>query len=150
GRPGRARRGGMTPAATVALLWLAFAATHMGLSSVSVRAALVGRLGERPFQGLYSLVAFAVFVPLVWTFFAHKHAGHWFWVIERGPALRWPMYVGMAAAFVLIVTALVQPSPAGVVPGEARPRGIYRITRHPLVMGLALFATLHLIPNGST
>ena len=79
----------MSPAATVALLWLGFAGTHIGLSSVSVRRALVDRLGERPFQGVYTLVAFAFFVPLVWTFFAHKHAGRWLWLVERGPALRW-------------------------------------------------------------
>jgi len=139
----------MSPAATVALLWLGFAGTHIGLSSVSVRRALVDRLGERPFQGVYTLVAFAFFVPLVWTFFAHKHAGRWLWLVERGPALRWPMYVGMAGAFVLVAAALVRPSPAAIVPGEARPHGVYRITRHPLVMGIALFGALHLIPNGS-
>jgi len=140
---------GMSPALLVALLWLGFAATHMGLSSLRARAALVRRLGERPFQGVYSLVAFAFFIPLVWTYFAHKHTGRWLWVFERGPALRWPMYLGMAAAFVLIVIALVRPSPAAVVPGDPRPQGIYRITRHPLLMGLALFGALHLIPNGS-
>ena len=41
----------MSPAARIALLWLGFAATHMGLSSLRVRAWLVARLGERPFQG---------------------------------------------------------------------------------------------------
>ena len=32
----------------------------------------------------------------------------------------------------------------------AEVRGIYRITRHPLVLGLALIWALHLIPNAST
>ncbi|HJQ84139.1 MAG TPA: NnrU family protein [Candidatus Binatia bacterium] len=140
----------MAPAAEIALLWLAFAATHMGLSSVSVRRRLVTCIGERPFQGLYSLVALAIFVPLVSVFFANKHAGRWLWVFERGPALRWTMYVGMALAFVLLVASFVDPSPAGVVPGSGRVRGVYRLTRHPLLMAIALFATLHLLPNGST
>src|SRR6266704_209573 len=126
----------VSPTAQVVLLWLGFAGTHLVLSSLPVRQRIVARVGENPFRGLYSLVAFAFFVPLVWTFFAHKHAGRWLWLVERGPALRWPMYVGMAGAFILVAAALVRPSPAAIVPGEARPHGVYRITRHPLVMGI--------------
>ena len=139
----------MSPAATVALLWAGFAATHVGLSSVGVRRALAGRIGERPFQGLYSLVALGFFVPLVRMYFAHKHDGRWLWLVERGPALHATMYVGMGAAFVLLVASLVRQSPAGIVPGDPEPRGVYRITRHPLVMALALFGALHMIPNAS-
>ena len=139
----------MAPATRIALLWAAFAATHMGLSSVPVRTSVVARIGERAFQGLYSLLALVIFVPLVRTFFAHKHAGTWLWVVPRGPALRWPMYAGMAIAFVLLVASFVRPSPAGVVPGEARVDGVYRLTRHPLFMALAIFGALHLLPNGA-
>jgi len=140
----------MSPAARIALLWAGFAVTHVGLSSLPVRARLVARLGERAFQGVYSLVAFAFFIPLVTTFFGHKHDGRWLWVFARGPALHWTLYVGMAIALVLVVASLVRPSPAGVVPGDPTPRGVYRITRHPLVMGLALFGALHVLPNGTT
>ena len=140
----------MSPAARIALLWAGFTLTHVGLSSLPVRARLSARLGERAFQGVYSLVALAFFVPLVATFFAHKHDGRWLWVFTRGPALHWTLYVGMAIAFVLVVASLIRPSPAGVVPGDPTPRGVYRITRHPLVMGIALFGALHVLPNGTT
>jgi uncharacterized membrane protein len=140
----------MSPAARIALLWAGFTLTHVGLSSLPVRARLAARLGERAFQGVYSLVALAFFVPLVATFFAHKHDGRWLWVFTRGPALDWTLYVGMAIAFVLVVASLIRPSPAGVVPGDPTPRGVYRITRHPLVMGIALFGALHVLPNGTT
>ncbi len=139
----------MSPGAQVALLWLGFAGSHLALSSLPVRQRIVARIGEDAFRGLYSLVAFAFFVPLVWTFFAHKHAGRWLWIVERGPGLRWTMYVGMGLAFVMLVASLVRPSPAAVVPGDPAPRGVYRITRHPLVMALAVFGALHLLPNGS-
>ncbi len=139
----------MAPELEIALLWVAFAVTHMSLSSLPVRRRLVATLGEGPFQGLYSVVALAIFVPLVWIFFAHKHAGRWLWVIPRGPALRWPMYLGMGIAFVLMVASFVRPSPAGVVPGKARVEGVYRLTRHPLFMALAIFGALHMLPNGS-
>ena len=66
----------------------------MVLSSLRIRRGLVARLGAGPFLGLYSLVAFAFFVPLVWTYFAHKHAGPLLWSIPIGTPLRWAIYVG--------------------------------------------------------
>jgi len=140
----------VSPTAQIVLLWLGFAGTHLVFSSLPVRQRIVARVGEGPFQGLYSLVAFAFFVPLVRTFFAHKHAGRWLWLVARGTGLHWVMYVGMGLAFVMLAASLVRPSPAGVVPGDPTPRGVYRITRHPLVMSIALFGALHLLPNGST
>jgi uncharacterized membrane protein len=140
----------MSPTARIVLLWLGFAGSHIVLSSLAVRRRIIARIGEAPFQGLYSLVAFAFFVPLVVTFFRHKHAGQWLWLVERGPALRWFVYCGMGLAFVLLVASLVRPSPAGIVPGDPTPRGVYRITRHPLIMAIVLFGALHLLPNGSS
>ena len=140
----------MSPTAQVVLLWCGFAGTHLVLSSLPVRQRIVARISEGPFRGLYSLVAFVFFVPLVRTFFANKHAGRWLWVVERGAGLRWAMYVGMGLALVMLAASLVRPSPAAVVPGDPTPRGVYRITRHPLVMSIALFGALHLLPNGST
>src|SRR5438128_4010661 len=148
--PASCQDAAVSPTALVVLLWLGFAGTHLVLSSLPVRQRIVARLGEGPFRGLYSLVAFAFFVPLVRTFFAHKHAGRWLWLVERGTGLRWAIYAGMGLAFVMLVASLVRPSPAGVVPGDPTPRGVYRITRHPLVMSIALFGALHLLPNGST
>src|SRR2546422_11726245 len=92
------------------LLWLGFAGTHLVLSSLPVRQRIVARVGENAFRGLYSLVAFAFFVPLVGTFFAHKHAGRWLWLVERGAGLHWAMYVGMGLAFVMLVASLVRRS----------------------------------------
>jgi len=137
------------PTLHIVLLWLGFAGTHVGMSSLRVRRALVARIGAGAFLGLYSLVAFAFFVPLVWTFFAHKHAGRWLWIVTRGPALRWSMYVGMAVALVLLIAGSIRPSPAAIVPGDPTPRGVYRLTRHPVVMAAAIFGALHLLPNGS-
>ena len=139
----------MSPTAAIVALWAGFAVTHIGLSSLRVRQPLIARIGAPAFLGLYSLVAFAFFVPLVWTYFAHKHDGPWLWLVERGRALHWTMYVGMGVAFVLLVASFVRPSPAGIVPGDPEPRGVYRITRHPLIMALALFGALHTIPNAS-
>lgn len=138
----------MSATLAIIALWLGFAGSHMWLSSLPTRARLVARIGEGPFLGFYSLVSFAFFVPLVWTYFANKHAGPLLWSVPIGPLLRWAIYAGMAVAFVLIVAGLVRPSPASLMPGDATPRGAQRITRHPLFMGLGIFGLLHLIPNG--
>jgi uncharacterized membrane protein len=139
----------MSPTAEVLFWWLAFAGSHMVLSSVPVRQRLIGRIGEGPFRGLYSLVALACFVPLVRVYFAHKHTGPWLWRLPPGPPVRWVAYLGMGVAFVLLVAGQLRPSPAAVVPGDPTPRGVYRITRHPTLMALALFGLVHLLPNGS-
>jgi uncharacterized membrane protein len=140
----------MSPTLKIALLWLGFAGSHIGLSSVPVRPRLVATLGELAFRGLYSVVALGFFIPLVSVYFGNKHAGAWLWTVPQGPLLRATVYVAMGVAFILVVASQVRPSPASLVPGDSKPRGIYRITRHPFLMGVALFALAHLLPNGST
>jgi hypothetical protein len=138
----------MSPTFEIILLWLAFAGSHLLLSSVPVRSAIIGRIGEPPFRGLYSLVAFAFFIPLTWIYFSHRHEGPLLWSVPIGPALRWFVYVTMALSFVLLVASFVQPSPATVgVASDAAPRGVLRLTRHPLLMALALFGLVHLLPE---
>ena len=132
-------------AATIIFFWLAFAATHMGLSSAPVRTRLIAGLGERAFLGVYSLVAFATFVPLVWFYFAHKHQGPFLWYFGSEPGLRWIMYAGMALALALVVAALLRPSPAAIVPGKAEVGGAFYITRHPMFMAVGLYGVLHLL-----
>lgn len=138
----------MRPTTMIVTWWIAFAGSHITLSSVAVRRGLVDRLGEIGFRALYSTVAFACFVPLVWTYFANKHAGPLLWALPHGPLLRGCVYIAMAIAFTLFAASFVRPSPAAVVPGPATPRGAFRITRHPLLMSLAIFGLAHLLPNG--
>ena len=132
-------------AAAIVFWWLAFAVTHMGLASIPVRRRLVATLGERAFLGIYSLVAFATFVPLVWFYFAHKHQGPFLWYLGVSPAVRWIMYAGMALALSLLVAALMRPSPAAIAPGKAEVAGAYHITRHPLFMAVGIYGLLHLL-----
>ena len=129
----------------IAAFWLLFAATHIGLSSQRLRPRLVARLGERGFQGVYSLVALATFVPLVSSYYAHKHAGPYLWNLVQLPGVRVLAYGLMGAALVLVVAGLVQPSPASMRPGRAVVRGVARVTRHPLFMGFGLWGVAHLL-----
>jgi uncharacterized membrane protein len=140
----------MTPAVSIVLLWLGFAGSHLLLSHIPVRERLVGLLGAQAFQGVYSLVALAFFVPLVWVYFHHLHEGPWLWMLPRGAALTWVVQIGMAVAFILIVAGAVRPSPASISAGPAEAVGAFRIARHPMFMGFAIFGVLHLLANATT
>jgi uncharacterized membrane protein len=141
----------MSPALSILLLWIAFTATHLGLASVRVEPRLRAKMGDAAFLGLYSVVALAIFVPLVSIYFGNRHAGPWLWVVPVGPVLRALLYLGMSFGVVLAVGSLLRPSPATLVPNApAEVRGVYRVTRHPFVLGLAIVWALHLIPNAST
>lgn len=139
----------MSAAAWIAFWWGMFAGTHMVLSSPPVRGKLISRLGEKAFVGIYSVVAFATFVPLVWVYLGNRHAGGAFWNIVAVPGVR-PLAILLAVlAIAVIVGGVLHPSPALVGIKEAwGARGLTRITRHPLFMGIALWAFSHLLLNG--
>ena len=65
----------MEPALTVAVLWLLFAGTHIGLATRRVRAALVARLGEAGFTALFSVIASASFAAAIAYYAAHRTEG---------------------------------------------------------------------------
>lgn len=136
---------------TVAIvLWtLAFAASHMGLSSRRVRPHLVARLGEPAYLGLYSVISFATFVPLVQAWAAGIHTGPLLWNLRAIPAVRVAGLLVSWLAFTLALAALVQPSPAAIGPRvRTRAYGLTRITRHPLFMNIGIWALAHVVLNG--
>ena len=82
----------MSVATQISLLWAAFTATHLGLASVRIEPRLRAKLGDGAFLGLYSVVALAIFIPLMRLYFANRHAGAWLWAIEVGAPLRAVLY----------------------------------------------------------
>lgn len=142
----------MSPALILVLLWLAFGASHLVLSSRWVRPVLVARLGDLGFLGLYSAVALLTFVPLVGVYFAHKHEGTLLWAPGVGNWGLGIISVLMGVAFVLLVAGLVSPSPTSMTAGEETaerpPTGVHLITRHAFFMALGIFGVVHLVPNG--
>lgn len=139
----------MTGVTVIFVLWMVFALTHVVLSSSPLRPRAVRLFGERLFQGLYSLVAFAVFVPLVLVYADNKHIGPLLWFIEPGLFTDIVTRIGNTIAALLVVAGIFRPSPTGVTGTPTRrPRGVQRITRHPLFMGIVLWAFMHLLVNG--
>jgi uncharacterized membrane protein len=138
----------------IAGLWVLFAATHMGLSSLRLRPRLLAALGPTGFRGLYSLIALVTFTALVWIYLVHRHQGPCLWSLPIGTAGLWTIYALQGVAWTLIAAGSLQPSPvvtsafAGAPGGPIEVRGVQRITRHAIFMGLGLFGALHLPVNG--
>jgi len=139
----------MNAAVWIIFWWGMFAGTHMVLSSLAVRTRLISRLGEKPFLGLYSLIAFATFIPLVSVYFDNRHAGGLVWNLVAVPGVRHLAMLLAVIGIALILPAVLHPSPAlaGIKQAWAS-RGLTRITRHPLFMGIALWALSHMLLNG--
>jgi uncharacterized membrane protein len=128
-----------------------FVGGHFLLSSLPVRMALVGKLGETRFLTFYSVAMVAVFVWMILAFINTPVDTMW----STPPALLWLPAVAMPIAIFLIVCGLSTPSPtlAGTKldePGSDLTRGIMRVTRHPFLNGMSLWALVHLIVNGDT
>jgi len=139
----------MSAAFWIAFGWVLFAGSHMVLSSLPVRSKLIARVGEKAFVPIYSLVAFATFIPLVWVYLARRHAGAVVWNLAAAPGVRQLAMLLAVLAFAVIAGGVLQPSPALVGSKQAwGARGLTRITRHPLFMGIALWSLSHLLING--
>jgi uncharacterized membrane protein len=133
----------------VLLWWLAFAGSHLALSSLAVRRAIVGRIGPRAFAGFYSVVALATFTPLVWTYWLARHSGPLLWNLRAVPGATALAVVLGATGFALVAASFVQPSVTGMDPRAVpRAQGLVRLTRHPLFMGLAVWGFAHALVNG--
>jgi uncharacterized membrane protein len=124
-------------------------ATHYGISSTPVRAWLVARLGERLYLGLYSLIALGAIIWVISAYARAPYAPLW-----PTPAwLAWVPLIVMPFALVLAVSGLSTLNPTAVgapdTLGRAEPvRGIFRVTRHPFMWSVGLWAGAHIIANG--
>lgn len=123
--------------------------THFGIASTPLREQLVAAAGEPLYRLLYSLIAFAAIAWLVNAWRGAPLVELW----NAGPALRHLPILAMPFALLLVVCAVSQPNPTAVGqgPDPDRPepaRGMLRVTRHPMMWGVALWALSHLLANG--
>jgi uncharacterized membrane protein len=127
-----------------------FVGGHFLLSSEPLRRPLVKWLGAQGFVTVYSL---AVTGALLWMSLAYRSA-ELLTVWTPPPELRWIPLVLLVPASVLVVCAFTTRSPT-LVGGERfgsslddPAPGIMRITRHPFLWGVTLWAASHLLVNG--
>lgn len=129
-----------------ALIWIGI---HIGLAGTRLRDATVRRIGDGPFRGLFSLLSVAALALLISAWAGSPTTPLW----STPDWLRWILLAVMLAAFVLFLTSLSRNNPT-MVGGEAavarEPRGIQRVTRHPMLWSFALWAAVHMAGNGDT
>jgi len=143
----------MTQILVAAVLFLG---THLGISSTGLRSALISRLGERGYLGLYSLLALATLSYLIWLY-GELPRYDYVWLPDPNAYLL-PKLV-MPLALILLVGGFMVKNPTNVgaegllrdVPADTElARGVTRITRHPFQWGVVLWAGSHLVANGDT
>jgi len=136
----------MTMLLLAALLWIG---VHVGIAGTRLRDAIVARIGETPFRGLFSVLSIATIIFLVRAWSLSPTEPIWF----TSDWLRWILVVAMLPAFVLFVASVSQPNPTMVGPPDAAarpPRGMTRVTRHPMLWSFAIWAAVHVIGNGDS
>jgi len=111
-----------------------FLGGHVFITMRGHRTAAIARFGEGSYKGLFSLVA-VIGIVLIGFGFAHYRATGWIdvwyppiWTRHVTDALMWPAIICMIAAY---------------IPSEIR-----RVLKHPMLVGVKLWAVAHLIANG--
>ena len=132
------------PLAQLVAANLAFVGLHFALSH-PLRAPMVRSLGERGFQAIYSLVSLAAFV---WVIVAYQAAptadlagpGDAAWILSTIITL--PALVLLAGSF---AGNPALPMPGAKALAAAQPRGVFRVTRHPMMWAFGLWALSHIV-----
>jgi uncharacterized membrane protein len=128
---------------------LFFIVLHVGVSGTSARGYAIEKLGENFYLAAFSLLSL---FGIVWLAHAYRVAGY----IETWGQLVWFKPIAallMLVAFLLIVLGMTMPNPMAVggenlLMADAPAQGMQRVTRHPFLWGVAVWAFVHLIANG--
>jgi uncharacterized membrane protein len=111
-----------------------FLGAHVFVTRREARAALIGRIGELPYKALFALVSLVGLALIVWGFARYQAEGYiqlWTppgFMRHITVALVWPSIVFVTAAYI--------------------PGNIKRTLKHPMLVGVKLWAFAHLLSNG--
>lgn len=129
-----------------------FLGIHFVIAGTRLRDGLVARLGEKGFRLLFSAMAVVGFVVMVLGYAQAQRVVLWGAHILPSSVF----FVGNLVAVLLLVIGALTPSPNSILTerayreGTVEVRGILRITRHPAMLGLGLWALMHLLANGDS
>lgn len=112
-----------------------FLGIHVFTTLRSARAAVIGRLGEGAYKGLYSLVAAIGLILIVIGFGRYRSAGY-ITIWDPPYALRHIAFLLLWLAFVAL-TATYAPASR-----------IKSLLRHPMLVAIKVWALSHLLVNG--
>ncbi len=126
---------------------LFFAGIHLGIAGTKLRDRAVSALGATGYRIVFSLASVA---GLIWMVLAYRQAPYI--AVWTSPEWWKPVAImAMLPAFLLVVIGLATPNPTAVAQEGSLgrgPKGIVRITRHPFLTGVTIWALVHLVANG--
>lgn len=126
-----------------------FFATHSIPAIRPLRTTCVSAIGERVYLFVYSLISIAAIAWMVSAAIAAPYLELWPMTVGT----MWGTAVVMLPATVFLVFGLTTPNPLSIpVRKEAfdpEQPGILAISRHPVLVSFVLWATAHLLSNGS-
>ena len=127
---------------------IAFVGTHFAMSH-PLRAPMVRALGEKGFMGVYSLVSLATFVWMVLAFRAMTRRGMPLW--DGSSDVLWAIASLVSIVSLALLLGSFRGNPALPDPNAAaglatkQPTSVFRVTRHPMMWGFALWAFSHIL-----
>ena len=113
---------------------IVFLGAHVFVSMRNERAALISRIGRGPYLGLFALVSIVGLVLIGFGFARYRAEGLipvWYppaWTRQIVVAAMWPASIAVVAAY---------------IPGD-----IKRVLKHPMLVGVKIWAVAHLCANG--
>jgi uncharacterized membrane protein len=130
-----------------------FVLIHLLISGTQVRDALIGRIGQGPYMGLFVMLSWIGIIWLGWGFATARGSAENLAYWNLTPLTRHIQMAVQLVAFLFIVPGITTPNPTSVRQEGAldRPdvvRGMLRISRHPFLWGVAIWAGGHLLVNG--
>ena len=126
---------------------LFFVGIHLGIAGTRLRDRAIAALGQRAYFAAFSIASVA---GLVWMVLAYRGAPY----LATWGMLEWWKPVAivlMLPAALLVVIGLATPNPTAVAQEDRLAQGahgIVRVTRHPFLNGVGLWALVHLVGNG--
>lgn len=120
--------------ATMILGLAIFIGAHVFVTMRARRAAAVARLGEGAYKGLFSIISLVGIILIVYGFAGYRAAG----MIPIWSPPTWTRH--LAATLVLPAVIFVV---AAYIRGD-----IARVLKHPMLVGVKLWAVAHLLANG--
>jgi uncharacterized membrane protein len=117
-----------------------FLGIHSLKIMVAPRAALIGQIGEKPYRGLYSLVSILGFALIVYGFHIYRQEG---WVQTWVPPV-WMRHITITLMWLAFICFASMGKP-----NSSKPAGrIGGLLRHPMIVGIKIWALAHLLANG--
>ena len=124
-----------------------FLGIHLLVSGTKLRDLITAKIGEKLYVPLFALASLGA---IIWMCIAYAAASAANTVLfDAGPGLRAFGVVVLAASFALVVPGVLRGNPTSAGQEKAPIGGVLRITRHPFLCGVALWAGFHLMAAGT-